>query len=116
MKWSRLSQAIRDEDKLSRRIKKQYLGRKMNKSDLRKLLLSVVVIPANNGYDMATILPYQFCPKCGCTATRYVDHGASYPERWASTYCVRCNWKLSTSDNSPFYHCLEYPDFNYELP
>lgn len=97
--------------KRPRKIKKAVLGIRLNKNKLRKLLSGVKVIPATNGYDCAEILPYPFCPKCGCTWVRFGDNKAQYPERWVSGYCARCGNHVVESDNSPYYHALECEGF-----
>jgi hypothetical protein len=105
--------ALMNGEKVPRKIKKSILGRKLNKSKLRKLLESVEII--KNPYpESATILPYRFCPKCGCREIRFTDNMAEYPERWVRGYCARCSNKVVESDNSPYYHCLEFE--GYELP
>lgn len=101
--------------KMPRKMKKAVLGRRLTSSQLRRLIKTVVVIPANNGYDSAEVLPYHFCPKCGCRNVWMGDNKAGYPERWMSGYCLRCGNHVIESDNSPFYHALECADNNYEI-
>jgi len=108
----KLYMAVMDGSKVPRKVKKAILGRKLNKNKLRKLLKSVVVIK-NKYPESATILPYSFCPKCGCKEVAYTDNMAEYPERWVRGYCARCGNKVVESDNSPYYHCLEFE--GYEL-
>jgi len=100
-------------EKLSRKLKKAFLGRRLSKKKLRKLLDSVVIIPAKNGHDMSTILPFMFCPQCGCTQYRSTGNMAVYPERWVYCFCERCNFKVMASDNSPYYHALELKEYGY---
>ena len=57
-----------------RKLKKQIIGLKMGKSSLRQLLKKVKVIPQLHSRE-STIEPYAFCPKCGCTAGEFFDHG-----------------------------------------
>lgn len=104
-----------DKDRVPRKIKKNWLGRKLNKAKLRRLLSKVVVIPAKNGHDSAEILPFPFCPKCGCQQLRTTGNKAGYPERWDSGYCLRCNFHVLESDNSPYYHCLELKEYDYVI-
>lgn len=97
-------------EKMPRKQKKAWLGYRMTSSKLRRLIKTVVVIPAKNGHDSAEILPYEFCPKCGCTWVMFNPNRAGYPERWISGYCARCGNHVVESDNSPFYHTLEFDD------
>lgn len=98
----------------SRKTKKAVLGKKISKRDL-KMLLSSVKINENKYPESAKILPFEFCPKCGCTETRWTGNMASYPEVWEYTYCLRCGFKVGAADNSPFYHCLEFADDDYRI-
>lgn len=103
-------------ERVPRKFKKAYLGRRLSRSKLRKMLANVQIIPATNGHDMATILPKEFCPKCGCEQVRMHSHdGVWYPERWVSGYCMRCNFHVLESDNSPYFHCLELKEYNYVI-
>lgn len=86
----------------------------MTKNELDELIKSVIVV--KNKYPLeAVILPYRFCPRCGCSKEKWTQNMASYPERWHIGYCFRCEFKIGESDNSPFVHCLEYPEDNYWL-
>lgn len=98
--------------KLPRKAKKFILGRKLNKKSLKKLLDSVEIIYHEDS-SSNEVLPYPFCPKCSCAETRFIDHGVPYPEIWVDIFCARCNHLVCTSDNSPYYHCLEYKADNY---
>jgi hypothetical protein len=99
--------------KLSRRLKKKFLGTKLSKKKLRELLASVKII--KNEYPTpATILPFEFCPKCGCKVSVSTSNMVGYPEVYSLDYCRRCGYLVGAADNSPYYHCLEGP--NYELP
>lgn len=102
-------------DRLPRNKKKYFLGRILNNSKLRRLLESVQIISADNGRDMAQILPFDFCPKCGCTWIVFTSNRAPYPERWDSGYCGRCGFHVIESDNSPYYHCLELKEYDYVI-
>lgn len=105
--------ALHNNDKLPRKTKKFILGNKLNNKKLRELLANVKITPSTNNHDSAIIEPYPFCPKCGCVHIRSVNMGAEYPERWVMGYCVRCNFLVEVSDNSPYYHALEMD--NYKL-
>jgi ribosomal protein S27AE len=105
---------IRTGEKVSRKTKKQTLGKRIGKSGLKKLLNSVQIIP-NKYPQPATILPYPFCPKCGCSETRMTGNMADHPELWVRSYCLRCGFLVGEADNSPFVHALECYEFNYQL-
>lgn len=94
-------------DKLPRKKKKAFLGWKLNKAKLRKLIASVQIIPNQKAPFDSEILPFAFCPKCGCREVDSYDHGVPYPERWVTVTCARCKYPVGESDNSPFVHCLE---------
>ena len=98
-----------NKEKVSRKTKKLYIGYKLGKSQLKKLLKSVVVEKTfKTMYETPIIKPYLFCPKCGCE--EYIGSGnwAEYPEHWETFYCLRCNNEVAEIDNSPFVHVLEY--------
>lgn len=107
--------AIRNREKLPRKLKKRVLGRKLNKSKLRKLLKTVEVIDyCKTMYERPTIKPYLFCPKCGCRDYVGTGNKTGYPEHWEYFHCIRC-WNIVAGiDNSPFVHALESE--NYEIP
>lgn len=84
----------------------------MSHADLKALLSSVVVVK-NKYPECATIHPYSFCPRCGCRKARWTGNMAYYPDRWDRAYCARCGLMVAESDNSPYYHCLEFPEENY---
>lgn len=102
-------------DRVPRKFKKQWLGRRLNKSKLRRLLSTVKIIESGNGRDSNEVLPYTFCPKCGCQSSRSTGNMAEYPERWDRIFCMRCNFLVGESDNSPYYHCLEFKEFDYVI-
>jgi hypothetical protein len=97
---------LADFDKLPRKIKKSYLGHKLNKTKLRKLKSEVRIIQHKYPQE-SEILPYPFCPKCGCRVIEWSGNKASYPERWEQGVCARCGNFVCESDNSPYVHCLE---------
>lgn len=100
--------------KVSRKTKKKILGNRMGKSKLKQLLDSVQVI-TNKYPESATILPYMFCPKCGCDKTRSTGNMVDYPELWVRAYCLRCGFLVGEADNSPLVHALECKEWNYKL-
>jgi hypothetical protein len=104
-----------DADRLSRKDKKNRIGRKLNRNKLRKLLKSIKIIESGDNYHSNEILPYPFCPKCGCTNTYSTGNMAPYPERWVEIFCARCDHFVECSDNSPFYHCLEFAENDYTI-
>ena len=105
---------LHNNEKLSRKTKKQFLGRRLSKTKLKKLLNSVQIIQ-NKYPQAATILPHKFCPKCGCTKTRSTGNMVEYPELWVRVYCLRCGFLVGEADNSPFVHALECKEWNYKL-
>jgi len=94
------------EIRIPRKLKKKYLGSKLNKTKLRKLINSVEIVH-NHPNDHIDILPYEFCPKCGCKGSSGTGNMASYPEHWEIFYCNRCNSATGSVDNSRFVHILE---------
>lgn len=101
--------ALKDGEKLPRKVKKFFLGKRMSKSKLNRLLKSVKVIDsATTMYECPTILPYEFCPNCGCTRNIGTGNMTSYPEHWEDFNCCRCRKVVATIDNSPYIHVLEY--------
>lgn len=103
--------------KIPRKIKKSVLGYKMRRGDLRKLLDSVTFgEPIKTMFERPNISPHIFCPHCG--ETRYVGTGnkTSYPEHWEYFHCLRCRKVVGVIDNSPFYHALQFKEFNYQMP
>lgn len=106
---------IAEGGKLSRKVKKQVLGSRLNKKKLNKLLASVTLgDPIKTMYERRKILPFAFYPKCGCTD--YIGSGnlTSYPEHWEKFKCIRCNNLVGYIDNSPFIHALECADNDYD--
>ena len=99
-------------DKLPRKAKKAILGKKMGKQNLRARLSKVVV--TQNDYPDTASLSDMFCPKCGCDVSVSTGNMAEYPERWVKETCARCGFLVCWSDNSPYYHCLEFKESNYE--
>lgn len=116
LKWDKVFIAILNGDKLPRKIKKQLLGKRMSKAKLRRLVASVVIEDkATTMYEGAVILPYAFCPKCGCRDSRGSGNWAEYPEHWENFYCIRCNNIVAQVDNSPLIHCLEVENNDFAL-
>lgn len=98
---------------VSRKTKKFILGKKMNKRKLKARLAAVDV--TKNRYPEPATLSDEFCPKCGCEATRSTGNMAPYPEVWVEEKCLRCGFLVGMADNSPWYRALEFPENNYEL-
>ena len=108
-------QAVIDGEKVPRKIKKAILGKRINKSKLKRLLLSVTLgKPIKTMYERRDIFPYAFCPNCGCR--EYVGTGnlTTYPEHWEKFNCIRCRKLVGYIDNSPFIHALECAHNNYD--
>ena len=93
-------------NKLKRRKqKKQTLGYRFTKTKLKQLLASVEII--ENKYPLpAIVLPFQFCPNCGCEAVDWHDHRVEYPEVWIDYFCMRCGKQVGTQENGPYEHVL----------
>lgn len=98
---------------LSRKTKKAIVGKKMNRSKLKKRLAAVVV--TENRYPSPATISDEFCPRCGCEGTRSTGNMAPYPEVWVQVFCIRCGFIVGTADNSPWVHALEVAEDNYEL-
>lgn len=114
--YNKLFKAIDNSERLPRKIKKSFLGKRMNKSKLKKLLDSVKITKTpDTMYDRYNITPYLFCPNCGCIHTRSTGNMTSYPEHWEHFYCLRCNKLVGAIDNSPYYHVLEFSENNYDF-
>lgn len=113
--YSKAYQALSNGEKLPRKVKKAFLGLRMSKSKLKRLLKTVeIVSTASTMYEAPEIKPYTFCPHCGCTLMRGTGNKASYPEHWEYFYCSRCNKVVGYIDNSPFIHALECSDNGYD--
>ena len=107
--------AINNDEKLPRKVKKRILGIKLNKNKLRKLLNSVEIIKsASTMYENPIIKPYAFCPKCGCVEMKGTGNLSAYPEHWEYFHCLRCNYIVAYIDNSPFIHALEAYEYDYD--
>lgn len=100
-------------EKVSRKTKKEFFGKRISKPRLKKML-DGVQITQNKYPQSATIAPYAFCPKCGCKETRSTGNMAEHPELWVKSYCLKCGNLVGEADNSPFVHVLELREWNYE--
>jgi hypothetical protein len=117
MEWWQAYEKIRAQEKVPRKLKKAVLGLKLSKAKLRRKLRQVQIIE-NKYPEAATILPEPFCPRCGCSETDYTDNMAfsdDYRDEWRRGYCLRCGFLVWEVDNSPMMHCLEYPEFDYNM-
>lgn len=116
IKHAKLWQAVKEGDKIPRKAKKYLLGKRMPKCKLKLLLDSVVVHECStNMYERPNITPHLFCPKCGCSQHVGTGNMTSYPEHYEHFHCMRCRYLVAYIDNSPYIHCLEYREHNYEL-
>ncbi len=107
--------ALAEGEKIPRKNKKAVLGLKMSQSKLRRLLKSVQIIKScDTMFDRPVIHPYTFCPKCGCKLYYGSGNMTSYPEHWEEFNCLRCHKLVGYIDNSPFYHALQFPNYNYD--
>jgi len=103
------------EEKLPRKLKKQILGNRVNKTKLRKMLDAVVIYKAaKTCYEGPTMNCDPFCPHCGCDAVRCINHYAEYPEMWIEDRCLRCDAVVGYIDNSPYVHALECKEDEYD--
>ena len=110
---SKVAEGIR----LSRKEKLVQVGRLMSRKDLRRLLDSVVIKPCPDWRDGSEILPFAFCPQCGCQAARSTGNLDEYPFLLVRGYCERCRLKVFEADNSPYVHILEIMDLKTkEIP
>lgn len=107
--------ALKYGERIPRKIKKTIIGKRMSNGKLKRLLKSVKIIqPAKTMYDVPEILPYSFCPKCGCKEYFGTGNKTAYPEHWESFHCLRCKSLVAYIDNSPFIHALECKDNDYD--
>lgn len=113
--FNKVFESIQEGYRMPRKIKKHFLGKKMSKGKLNKLLMSVQIISiAKTMYESPEIKPYTFCPHCGCTGMTGSGNLTTYPEHWEKFRCIRCNKIVGYIDNSPFIHALECSDNNYD--
>jgi hypothetical protein len=89
-----------------RKLKKQILGTKMSKNKLESLLSNVTFVE-DKEYHHIAILPFTFCPFCGCRSSYDDPHYADYPEVWVEDRCCRCHRWVGGADNSYYHHILE---------
>lgn len=107
--------AIINQEKLPRKLKKKFLGKKIKKSKLNLLLKSVTLgPPIKTMYERREIFPFAFCPKCGCKDYYGSGNLTGYPEHWEKFRCFRCHNLVAYIDNSPFIHALECFDNDYD--
>lgn len=93
-------EAIYSGEKAPRKMKKLVLGRKINKSNIRKKISKIVP-------DTEGIVDEDFCSECGCIYQRGTGNMAEYPEHWEYFYCIRCGNKVGSIDNSRYVSSLE---------
>lgn len=93
-----------ESDKMPRKIKKNILGKKINKTNIKRMINNLEI---ETSCSTVYIKPFEFCPKCGCRETMVEDHGVPYPEIWVDIYCLRCGQWVCGADNSRFHHILE---------
>lgn len=91
--------------RLRRKAKKFFLGKKVTRSRLRRMIARSIVVE-HRYPTAATVLPKEFCPECGCTAMHSSGNMTSYPEVWINYSCARCGATVGEEDNSPFEHRL----------
>lgn len=106
--------ALKDRERVPRKIKKYFLGKKLSKNKLRKLLATVKIgTVTRDMYHASEIYPYRFCPKCGCRHSYGSGNKTEYPEHWEYFYCLRCLNIVAYIDNSPYVHALECKEWDY---
>src|SRR5687768_4951240 len=103
--------------RIPRKLKKKILGKKMKRKHLRYMLRTLKLgPPVKTMYERVESNHGLFCPKCGERGVRRTGNMTTYPEHWEDFFCLRCGHKVGVIDNSPFYHALQFPESNYELP
>lgn len=102
--------------KIPRKLKKKILGKKIDRTVLRKMLSETVIgTPIKTMYEIVDFKPHgAFCPNCG--EENYVGSGnrTQYPEHWETFRCLRCRSVVGYIDNSPFIHALECKENGYD--
>ena len=88
-----------------RQRKKAHLGTLLNASKLRKLL-SITEVLKESGHSVG-IIPFVYCPYCGCKSVSFFDYPVEYPEVWCEIKCDRCNSQVGGADNSYFEYTIE---------
>lgn len=94
--WGKYYSRLCVGDKIPRWAKKQILGYKSSKTEIRR---KIVLYKAGKGNPC--------CPDCGCEVNNREDHWVAYPEIWVDYYCLRCGKKVAYEDNSPYIHVLD---------
>jgi hypothetical protein len=112
--YKKIYRALAVGTKLPRKIKKNYLGLRMSKTKLKKLLNSVEVIYYGSEIT-PEIKPYTFCPNCGCKLMLGRGNLCEYPEHYETFFCVKCSFLVGIIDNNYFEHALQHKDNNYIL-
>ncbi len=106
---NKLYRSIGYQIRMPRNVKKQFLGFRISKCELRRMVKETKIGPAiKTMWERIEMNPHgAFCPNCGCKHYRGTGNMTDYPEHWEYFYCIRCNYKIGTIDNSPFVHILE---------
>jgi len=116
MNYSRIISNLYWGEKVPRKAKKTILGKLMKKKDLKiKLRDFKIVKPSKTMYETPETNIELFCPKCGCEYEYGTGNMAEYPEHWEIFKCLRCKFQTGLIDNSPYYHALEFKEYNYEI-
>lgn len=100
MNDERTYQALVDKERIPRKHKLAWLGRRLSKKQIREKIERWRSRPEdeqNHSY---------FCPNCGCGSGYLHDHEVEYPEIWKDEYCLRCHTKIAWTDNSPWRFAL----------
>ena len=98
-----------EEKRLSRKLKKVLLGKRLSKKQLREMVMKFEVIHRQKHiYEPTETNMPEFCPWCGCSETRNSGNMVEYPELWERIYCLRCGKLVCEADNSTYQHILEH--------
>ena len=104
-------EALMNGEKVPRKFKKEILGKRLNKTKIRKKIQDFEVLEDAKSISNGAHYSHEpFCPECGCTEYRGTGNMVPYPEHYENFFCLRCNYQVATIDNSPFMHCLEFDD------
>lgn len=102
MNPERTYQALINGERIPRKEKLAWLGRKLSKKKIKEK-----VERWRKKSEEKKQYSY-FCPNCGCGSAYLHDHEVEYPERYIDEYCLRCHTKIAWTDNSPWDFALNY--------
>lgn len=96
-------------EKLPRKLKKQILGTRINRSKLRNRSRKLVkeFIRLDNACIDVSVDDYDlFCPKCGFTHYNS-DYCSDGVDSSSSSHCLKCGTYIGGHDNSPWYSVFQ---------